>query len=268
MRLLEAMAELEGEDDDDDDSSPMQANDYKWKNLKEGTGEYEWVYENSQGNRKKGTFAADWTTEEGEHYWADYDTDENGIVQASPENFLHNGYFGSYNKRTSQYGEVLPAEVTPMGNNDYQLETGNVVVISRNTDVQSKNTSSGPASDTSFDDLVNYYGPGSFDTGGYTGDWGSSKRMAFLHEKELVLNADDTENILSAVDMIRSISKTIDLNALAAGSIFASSNSAYKSSFGSRDSLEQNVHIQAEFPNVSDHNEIEEALNNLIERAA
>lgn len=268
MRLLEAMAELEGEDDDDDDSSPMQANDYKWKNLKEGTGEYEWVYENSQGNRKKGTFSADWTTEEGEHYWADYDTDENGIVQASPENFLHNGYFGSYNKRTSQYGEVLPAEVIPMGNNDYELETGNVVVISRNTDVQSKNTSSGPASDTSFDDLVNYYGPGSFDTGGYTGDWGSSKKMAFLHEKELVLNADDTENILSAVDMIRSISKTIDLNALAAGSIFASPNSAYKSSFGSRDSLEQNVHIQAEFPNVSDHNEIEEALNNLIERAA
>ena len=268
MRLLEAMAELEGEDDDDDDSSPMQANDYKWKNLKEGTGEYEWVYENSQGNRKKGTFAADWTTEEGEHYWADYDTDENGIVQASPENFLHNGYFGSYNKRTSQYGEVLPAEVTPMGNNDYELETGNVVVISRNTDVQSKNTSSGPASDTSFDDLVKYYGPGSFDTGGYTGDWGSSKRMAFLHEKELVLNADDTKNILSAVDMIRSISKTIDLNAIAAGSIFASPNSAYKSSFGSRDSLEQNVHIQAEFPNVSDHNEIEEALNNLVERAA
>lgn len=268
MRLLEAMAELEGEDDDDDDSSPMQANDYKWKNLKEGTGEYEWVYENSQGNRKKGTFSADWTTEQGEHYWADYDTDENGIVQASPENFLHNGYFGSYNKRTSQYGEVLPAEVIPMGNNDYELETGNVVVISRNTDVQSKNTSSGPASDTSFDDLVKYYGPGSFDTGGYTGDWGSSKRMAFLHEKELVLNADDTKNILSAVDMIRSISKTIDLNAIAAGSIFASPNSAYKSSFGSRDSLEQNVRIQAEFPNVSDHNEIEEALNNLIERAA
>ncbi|MBP3801512.1 MAG: hypothetical protein J6I85_05790 [Clostridia bacterium] len=106
-------------------------------------------------------------------------------------------------------------------------------------------------------------------SGMYTGDWGdNSGKMAILHRKELVLNADDTENILSAVDMIRSISNTIDLNAIAAGSIFASPNSAYKSSFGSRDSLEQNVHIQAEFPNVSDHNEIEEALNNLIERAA
>jgi len=106
-------------------------------------------------------------------------------------------------------------------------------------------------------------------TGMYTGDWGdNSGKLAVLHEKELVLNADDTKNILSAVDMIRSISKTIDLNALAAGSIFASPNSAYKSSFGSKESLEQNVHIQAEFPNVSDHNEIEEALNNLIERAA
>ena len=106
-------------------------------------------------------------------------------------------------------------------------------------------------------------------SGMYTGDWGdNSGKIAVLHRKELVLNANDTENILSAVDMIRSISKTIDLNAIAAGSIFASPNSAYKSSFGSRDSLEQNVHIQAEFPNVSDHNEIEEALNNLVERAA
>lgn len=107
-----------------------------------------------------------------------------------------------------------------------------------------------------------------FDTGGYTGDWGDSNgRLALLHEKELVLNADDTANILSAVDMIRSISNAIDLNALAAGAVFAGRGAAVTPSFGN-ETLEQNVHITAEFPSVSDHNEIEEALNSLVERAA
>ena len=41
-------------------------------------------------------------------------------------------------------------------------------------------------------------------TGGYTGNWNSSDgKIAMLHEKELVLNKEDTSNILSAVDLIR-----------------------------------------------------------------
>jgi hypothetical protein len=44
---------------------------------------------------------------------------------------------------------------------------------------------------------------GSFDTGGYTGEWGSDGRAAILHEKELVLNKADTANILAAVDIVR-----------------------------------------------------------------
>jgi len=40
-------------------------------------------------------------------------------------------------------------------------------------------------------------------TGGYTGEWGSSGRLAVLHEKELVLNKEDTSNILNAVSLIR-----------------------------------------------------------------
>jgi hypothetical protein len=43
-----------------------------------------------------------------------------------------------------------------------------------------------------------------FDTGGYTGEFNDAK-LAFLHEKELVLNQEDTENILAAVTAIRSI---------------------------------------------------------------
>jgi hypothetical protein len=38
-----------------------------------------------------------------------------------------------------------------------------------------------------------------FDTGGYTGDWGSDGRLAVVHEKELILNPGDTANFLSAI---------------------------------------------------------------------
>ena len=38
----------------------------------------------------------------------------------------------------------------------------------------------------------------SFDTGGYTGEWGSYGKLAVLHEKELVLNKNDTKNYLDS----------------------------------------------------------------------
>jgi hypothetical protein len=44
---------------------------------------------------------------------------------------------------------------------------------------------------------------GKFDTGGYTGAWGNEGKIAVLHEKELVLNKDDTRNILRAVTIAR-----------------------------------------------------------------
>ena len=42
----------------------------------------------------------------------------------------------------------------------------------------------------------------------------------------------------------------------------------YQSDAASSDSLEQNVHIEANFPNVETASEIEEALNNLVNLAA
>lgn len=51
-------------------------------------------------------------------------------------------------------------------------------------------------------------------TGGYTGAWGSEGRIALLHEKELVLNASDTSNFLKALDIMREITKSIDLENL------------------------------------------------------
>jgi hypothetical protein len=50
----------------------------------------------------------------------------------------------------------------------------------------------------------------SFDTGGYTGEWGKDGRLAMLHEKEIVLNKADTKNLLASVEIVRSIVQSID----------------------------------------------------------
>jgi hypothetical protein len=54
-----------------------------------------------------------------------------------------------------------------------------------------------------------------FDTGGYTGEWGPEGRIAMLHQKEIVLNAHDTENFLTAIGIVRDISDQIEKNAMA-----------------------------------------------------
>ena len=131
---------------------------------------------------------------------------------------------------------------------------------------------------------ISKYGtPGHFKSGGYTGTWTSAQtgmytgswngpdieengKLAFLHQKELVLNADDTENMLSAVKLIRQISQTIDLQAAAYNA--AASGLSIGQLANSNQTLQQEVTIHAEFPNVSDHNEIEEAFNNLVNRAS
>jgi len=40
-------------------------------------------------------------------------------------------------------------------------------------------------------------------SGGYTGEWGSDGKLAILHEKELVLGAEDTANILATIELVR-----------------------------------------------------------------
>lgn len=110
-----------------------------------------------------------------------------------------------------------------------------------------------------------YYG--SFDTGGYTGDWGDkSGRLALLHSKEIVLNAKDTENFLQAIDMVREISSRIDLNAkYTAGIIDMMQPSIGR---GGTPEIVQNIEINADFPDATDHSEIELAFNNLINTAS
>ena len=99
-------------------------------------------------------------------------------------------------------------------------------------------------------------GAKAFDTGGYTGEWTQDGKIAILHEKELVLNETDTQNILNAVSIIR------DKNFL------SSLNSPSLSWNAENQQLEQNVKIEAQFPNVTDRYEIEQAFSNLVNRAS
>ena len=109
-----------------------------------------------------------------------------------------------------------------------------------------------------------------FASGGYTGEWiGGSQldngKLAILHQKELVLNEDDTKNMLQTVSLVRELSNTIGLRA-AASSVATGLSSAF--AFDNAQTLEQSVTIHAEFPNAVNHNEIEEAFNTLINRAS
>lgn len=104
-------------------------------------------------------------------------------------------------------------------------------------------------------------------SGGYTGAWGPEGRIALVHEKELMLNPDDTVNFLTATNLLRDIVDVIDLNALRNQlSIMPYLPGAYTQGIG--EAIEQMVQIEAHFPAVTDRNEIEEAFNNLVNTAS
>lgn len=130
-------------------------------------------------------------------------------------------------------------------------------------------------SEEEWKDKLHNLGISGFATGGYTGTFDDA-RLAFLHEKELVLNQEDTANILAAVHAVRdfgpnlleSIEKALDNNTIAAmalmGAKLTTSMVAPQS-----DVLEQTVHIdKVEFPNVTSRTEIEEAFISLTNDAA
>lgn len=116
-----------------------------------------------------------------------------------------------------------------------------------------------------------------FATGGYTGDWGSDGRLAVLHQKELVLNQEDTKNMLAAVQSIRELAPSmiaemrarISGTAAASQSLFGSRYSSMRSAFDRKATeLAQSVQINADFPGVRDAIEIKEALESLVQTSA
>lgn len=111
-----------------------------------------------------------------------------------------------------------------------------------------------------------------FKTGGYTGEWGSEGRMAMLHEKELVLNAADTKNILSVVDTVRDLSGLgTSISSVIADGIANTlaklagirSGSVATPAPGMASAAGNTFNITAEFPNANDVNEIREAILSL-----
>lgn len=110
------------------------------------------------------------------------------------------------------------------------------------------------------------YSLSSFRSGGYTGSWpGNEGRIGLLHQKEMVLNSQDTSNLLSTVSILRSVMSSL-------GGTMAARLGDIKNGFSnvinSNDGIEQNVHIDASFPNVDSKREIEEAFNDLVNLAA
>ena len=115
-------------------------------------------------------------------------------------------------------------------------------------------------------------------SGAYTGDWGPGQGIGIdngkiikVHPKELILNKSDTRNILRAVDIVRNMNDWVDKQVQQMSSISSSKlDNLFNSAIPRCETqpIKQEVTIQADFPGVTDHYEIEEALSNLSNNAA
>ena len=109
-----------------------------------------------------------------------------------------------------------------------------------------------------------------YDTGGYTGSWSDGDKdakngkLAYLHQKELVLNESDTKNLLNAVDIVRQLTQSLKSSALQES---ITNLSVLKTPAMGEKKIKQDVHITAEFPNANSASEIEQALLSLNDRA-
>lgn len=113
-----------------------------------------------------------------------------------------------------------------------------------------------------------------FDTGGYTGAWnGNEGKVGILHQKELVLNKEDTKNFLSAMNVVRSLDSVLDtINASMMDrliGLLAQTTTSLSGFSASQDlTIDQKVQIEASFPNVQNSGEIEKAFKNLVNYAS
>lgn len=116
-----------------------------------------------------------------------------------------------------------------------------------------------------------------FKTGGYTGNWSDitseqeNGKLAWLHQKELVLNASDTENMLKTVGLVRNVAGLVSnlnssivnkLSNLLGNCVPVNTNTT-----ASNKDIKQDVVINADFPNATNSKEIETALGNLMNSA-
>ena len=110
-----------------------------------------------------------------------------------------------------------------------------------------------------FEALFRHWGFEPFASGGYTGAWGPSGKLAMLHEKELVLNKEDTKNILGTVSAVRDLYDSI-LNQGINRSFSIPTGAQVSGIMGYGD---QNITINADFPNATSRDEIQAAFKEL-----
>lgn len=167
---------------------------------------------------------------------------------------------------------------------------GNLVVKSVGTNIQDildryRNKGYRIKNYTGRGQQYNLSGYTAYATGGYTGSWSGGLdeqdgRLALLHQKELVLNADDTVNILKAIDMMREMVVGQDTSKLTAaitgsakaipsqvlstiGTTFARMIAGVKNITNSNDN--KNLTINADFSGVKSADEIYQAIMELNE---
>lgn len=115
----------------------------------------------------------------------------------------------------------------------------------------------------------------SLDSGGYTGTWSNSTnnaegRMAILHEKELILNKEDTKNILESVKIQRGLMESIKGKGSSVKNSIQnmSSNISNIQNSNRMSTVEQNITLSPNFPNARDRSEIEAAFEGLLGKAS
>ena len=117
-------------------------------------------------------------------------------------------------------------------------------------------------------DLTFYSG---FKSGGYTGDWSDSTiekdngKLAWLHQKELILNASDTSNMLKTVGLVRNMVQQLSGSSLSSiNTLLGSLNKVVGSNINNKTECANNtINISADFPGVSSSVEIQKAFKNL-----
>ena len=159
-------------------------------------------------------------------------------------------YWGSYGEETIKGFEEL---VSGGGDQDWYDYAANMYTIEQ------------------IREFLKQMGLPTFKTGGYTGEWGPSGRLAIIHEKELILNQNDTNSL---INIIREYGKLKSTNMDILNLSFNDIITKFKSIINKINLNDQNqiaaqqVSIEASFPNVSVASEIEDAFNDLLNRAA
>lgn len=174
------------------------------------------------------------------------------------------------NSGTVSTPSSTPTKVTSGTSTGGSSGRGSGKTVSYSTTIQKPKVTSGTSLGGATTKPTNVNLMHAFATGGYTGEWingDEEGRVALLHQKELVLNAEDTKNILSAVDLVRGIMRSVSgLNMAMQDGL--PSTGRFSSLTNNNNGMNQSVIINADFPAVSDAQEIKQAFNNLINIAS